>query len=142
MEWGRRRVLAVSAAVVAILGLSAAYALGGGGRRTASAFSPDGSYRVDWVTPDRLDRSMHADMSTPARIELRNDITGRLVGTSEVVDVDAGGNGQPAWLMKDMGVVSIGPGAQSLHVPPLAPDGRPLPIDKKATETAQTDRQP
>ncbi len=130
MPRGRNRWLAGGGAV-ALAAALAASALGGGGRRLASAVSPDSTYRVDWVTTDRLDRLLNRSMSTPERIELRNNLTGRLVGTSEVVDADAGGNGQPLWLMRDMGLVSVGPGAQFLHVPPLASDGRVLPIGKE-----------
>ena len=75
-----------------------------------------------------------ARRSNYASDRIRN-ISGRLVGIGEVVDADAGANGKPAWLMKDMGVVSVGPGAQFLHVPPLSPDDRPLAIDKEYSGT-------
>ncbi len=116
------RRAAVAAAVIG---------LGGGGRQMATpAIAPDGTYRIDWVTPNRLDRLLHAGMAAPGRIELHNNLDGRLVARSGVLDLDLGGNGQPAWLMQDMGLISVGPGAQFLHIPPLAPDGSPLPIQK------------
>ena len=135
----KARFLAVGIAVATGLGLVTAYALGGSGRRLASVVSPARTYRIDWVTPDRLDRWLHGDMSTASRIALHNNVTGSLVGVSEVVDMDAGGDGQPVWLMKDMGMVSVGPGAQFLHVPPLAPDGHPLPIDKEFSGTTHAE---
>jgi hypothetical protein len=127
----RSRLSVLGGAAAIGIGLALAFGMGGGGQRIASVTSPDLTYRVDWVRADRLDRLLHGNMSAPARVELHENMSGRLVGKSQVVDFDLGGNGQVTWLMKDMGLVSVGPGAQFLHVPPLSPDGHRLPIDKE-----------
>ena len=127
------RLWAGLAALLLLATGAAAFALGGGGVSTASTISPDGAYRIDWVTPNRLERLLHGDMELPGRIRLYNMIDRSFVGVSDVVDLASGDHGRVAWLMKDIGMVSVGPGVQFLHVPPLARDGTALPIGRDYT---------
>jgi hypothetical protein len=93
-----------------------------------SATNDDGTYRLDFFTPDRFGRLLHADMETPGYVRLYRVADGTVIGTSRIVDF-FGGNARVTWLLAATGQVSVGRDVMFWHVHPVGPSGALLPIE-------------
>lgn len=124
---------AVSAVIAAGLAIVFIWSLGGS-RKLAEERSPDGDYRVELFTSTRLQSVLHPSMDEPGFVELYNNRSGKLVATGPVVDFFGGANGQVLWLNKNWGQVAVGRDTLFSNVPPLNPDGEPMPIERLPTK--------
>nr|WP_294503695.1 hypothetical protein [uncultured Rhodopila sp.] len=116
------------AAAVAAVALSVMLAWGfTGGEIFQTTTNEDGTYRLDFFTPDRFNRLLHPDMETPGFVRLYRVSDGSIIGTSRVVDF-FGGNARVTWLLAMTGQVSVGRDVMFWHVHPVSPSGALLPI--------------
>ena len=123
---GRRLRPAALAAAVALSVLLAGGFTGSEIFQTET--NDDGTYRLDFFTPNRFDRLLHPGMEIPGFVRLYRVSDGNVIGTSPVVDF-FGGNARVTWLLAMTGQVAVGRDVTFWHVHPVSPSGALLPIE-------------